>query len=201
MEKGRKYLLTIKRGNNDYLPLEWNLTSFYAGENLCTLEGIDEFTRKLTRVDLLSDVLSKNMIDGEEMFMDYAIIYYEKGKNREVKEGTVFLEDINVLSESMFLMFILDNLEDKKMLSLIYNMCDIKSDSKKLYEFKYVLKNINIFKDRGMNGVIGALSLFKDIEYELKRKILVRLSKRISIQDFFERNISSLTKENDDKVA
>ena len=48
----RRYLLVIKRKNNDFLPIEWNLTRFYAGEDLNTLEGIDSFTRKINYLNI-----------------------------------------------------------------------------------------------------------------------------------------------------
>jgi hypothetical protein len=42
----RIYCLVIKRKNNDFLPVDWNLTKFYQGENLYTLDGIHPFSKK-----------------------------------------------------------------------------------------------------------------------------------------------------------
>ena len=56
----RTYCLVIKRKNNDYLPVEWNLTKFYQGENLYTLEGIDKFTSKITRKELVTEFFSNS---------------------------------------------------------------------------------------------------------------------------------------------
>jgi len=61
-EEDKKFLLTIKRNNNDYLPLEWHLTSFYQGEDLTTLKGIDKFTTKITRAELINEILEENMV-------------------------------------------------------------------------------------------------------------------------------------------
>lgn len=178
-ESCRKYLLAIKRGHNNYLPLEWNLTKYYNQENLYTLEGIDSFTKKMRRIDLINEILNQNLVDGSDHFRGFSIIYYSNGKNREVKEGPIFQEDINVLDEDEFIFFIMDNINDKKALSFIYNMCSIKSTETKLEEFKFVLKYIDTFKSRGNNGIYGALSLFKDLSYETKRKILLRTSARV----------------------
>lgn len=174
----RRYCLVIKRNNNDYLSLEWNLTRFYENENLYTLEEIDKFTRKMTRIELIQDVLSKNMVEASEKYQSFAIIYFENGKNREVKEGTIFKEDTFVFDEEKFILFILENLNNKRVLSLVYNMCNVKSDDKYLEEFKYVIKNIDLFRLNGEKGTLASLYLFKDIGYETKRKILLRLSLR-----------------------
>lgn len=198
MGETRRYLLVIKRGNHDYLPLEWNLTSFYNGENLYTLEGIDSFTRKMTRVDLVNDVLNKNMVQPEERYRGFAIIFYENGKNREVKEGTMFLEDIHIFDDEEFINFILEHINDKKFLSLIYNMCDIKSDDSKLGEFKFALKNIDLFKLKGLHGVLAALSLFKEIGYETRRKILFRVSTNASLKENKVQDDYLLKKNSDD---
>lgn len=178
-KKERKYLLTIKRDNNDYLPLEWQLTNLYEGENLFSLEGIDQFTSKTTRPELVREVLNENMIDGKEKYESFAIIYYEKGKTRELKDGTIFQEDENVLSEENFILFIMDNIENKAILNQIYNACACKETEPKLEEFKFILKNIAFFINKGKNAVYAALSTFKNISYEKKRSIILKTSKRI----------------------
>jgi hypothetical protein len=67
--ENRKYLLVIKRNNKDYLPLEWNLTSYYGGENLHTIEGIDQFTSKMTQGELIADIINNNIVSGKERFI------------------------------------------------------------------------------------------------------------------------------------
>lgn len=178
-KKERQYLLTIKRDNNDYLPLEWHLTSLYEGENIYTLEGIDKFTSKMRRPELIAEVLEQNMVDGKEKFESFAIIYYEKGKTRELKDGTIFQEDENILSEENFILFIIDNLENKSILNQIYNACVFKETEPKLEEFKFILKNIPYFASKGKNAIYAALSTFRSISYEKKRSIIIKVSKRI----------------------
>ena len=76
------YLLVIKRDRNNYLSIEWNLTKFYNNENLFLLPDIDNFTRKLSRIDLLSELLKNNLVEPEEKYIDFAIIY----KNRMLRD-------------------------------------------------------------------------------------------------------------------
>lgn len=176
-ESKRNYLLAIKRNNNDYITLEWHLTSMYKGENLNTLEGIDSFTSKTTRVDLIDEILKENMADRNDRFESFAIIYYEKGKNREVKEGTIFKEDL-FYNEDEFIALILTIIDNKKALNKIYNLCNLKDTNSKLEEFKYILKVIDAFKIKGNKAVLAALLQFKKIPYETKRIILLKASKK-----------------------
>lgn len=176
----KKYLLVIKRNNNDYLPLEWHFTSYYNDENLSTLEGIDKFTSQLTRIDLLAEVLNLNMIDGNEKFIDFSIIYYEKGKTREVKEGTIFLEDEIDLNPDHFAKCLADNNENKNLLNQVYNACHSKKEEVALSEFKFILKNINYFINEGPKAVYAALSLFAKISYKERRNIILKFAKKMA---------------------
>ena len=54
--KDQRFLLVIKRGNNDYLPLEWHRLEIYNNEDLSTLEGIDTFTSKIYLEDLIESI-------------------------------------------------------------------------------------------------------------------------------------------------
>ena len=179
MLEERKYLLAIKRNNNDYLPLEWNLFSFYCGENIYDLESIDNFTKSLTRINLIQKAVGENILDIREKFESFTIIYYEKGKYRELKEGPIFKEDIQtLLTEEGFIQYIV-NSTDKEALNFVYNLCNQKDSCIKLEEFKFILKNISLFAKRGKNAALAAASTFKSIPYEFKRKIIIKLSKKI----------------------
>ena len=70
----RIYCLVIKRKNNDFLPVDWNLTKFYQGENMYTFDGIDKFTAKTTRKDLINEILDKNLVSPDEQFECFSII-------------------------------------------------------------------------------------------------------------------------------
>ena len=180
--QSRKYLLVIKRNNNDYLPLEWHLTPFYANEDLTTLEGIDAFTSRLTKFDLLTEVMSMNIIDGQERFKDFAIIYNEKGKIRELKEGTIFKGENSVLNDNEFIQYIADNIEDKQLLNHLYNASYSKKQEQSTKEFEFILKNISYFIERGHNAVYAALLTFMKIPYERRRTIIIKTSKYINNQ-------------------
>ena len=140
----KQYLLAIKRGNNDYLPLEWHLTSLYHNENLNTLEGIDSFTKRLTKEELLLEVIKLNMINLDERFVDFAIIYPTKDKFNELKEGCIFKSDNDILDEN---------------------------------------KNLNLFISANPEETIKALQRFKNVKYENRRSILIKLSKRVIIPE------------------
>lgn len=176
-EENRNYLLVIKRNNNDYRTLEWNMTHLYHGEDLTTLKGIDSFTSKITKIELLEEILKENFIDINDKFQDFAIIYYEKGKTRELKDGTIFKEDY-FMPEDTFLNYLLNNQNNKKILSQIYNLCVLKSSNPKLEEFKYILKNISIFQLKDQKTVLAALLQFKELPYNIKRSILIKFSRK-----------------------
>lgn len=180
LDNKRNYLLAIKRNNNDYLPLEWNLTSSYDNEELTTIEGIDAFTSKITRISLLTDALALNIIDLEEKYKSFVIIYYEKGKTRELKEGPVFQEDEIDLSVDNFLETIIANIEDKNFLNDLKNACYTKNPEPELIKFDYILKNLAYFISKGPNAIYAALLTFHDLSYERKRTIIIKLSKKMT---------------------
>lgn len=177
----QKYLLAIKRGNNDYLLLEWNLTSFYDNEDMTSLEGIDKFTKKITKTDLLLEILKLNIIDLNERFNNFTIIYLVNGKYHELKEGAIFKDDTSILTEDLLIDFIYSNSDNKKLMNMIYNLLVPKVDDQEFTKFKYIIKNIDFFKQKGENGLKASLSIFKNIKYENKRSILIKISNRIIV--------------------
>ena len=177
----QKYLLAIKRGNNDYLLLEWNLTSFYDNEDMTSLEGIDKFTKKITKTDLLLEILKLNIIDLNERFNNFTIIYSANGKYHELKEGAIFKDDTSILTEDLLIDFIYSNSDNKKLMNMIYNLLVPKVDDQEFTKFKYIIKNIDFFKQKGENGLKASLSIFKNIKYENKRSILIKISNRIIV--------------------
>ncbi len=172
----RNYLLVVRKNNNSFQSVEWNLTKFYQGENLHTLDGIDKFTGKTSRLELLEELLELNILSPTDTFQGYSIIFQTpNGRTRELKEGVIFNEDTAVLSEDELIDFIIENQDNKEILNEIYNVCNFKDKDEKVLEFKFIVKNLDLFKARGENGVIGALSLFKKISYEKKRTIILKV--------------------------
>lgn len=175
----RIYVLAIKRNNNDYLPLEWHLTPLYKGQNLSTLEGIDSYTKSISEVDLLKTLTELNILSLEERFESFAIIYQEKGRIRELKDGTIFL-NTPILKEDELINFILNNMSDKKLINRIYNVCTtIKEQNTELEKFKLSLNNLNLLYERNPQAPEIALSILKQIPYDIKRSILVRVSTKV----------------------
>ena len=179
----QKYLLAIKRGNNDYLLLEWNLTSFYDNEDMTSLEGIDKFTKKITKTDLLLEILKLNIMDLNERFNNFTIIYLVNGKYHELTEGAIFKDDTSILTEDLLIDFIYSNSDNKKLMNMIYNLLVPKVDDQEFTKFKYIIKNIDFFKQKGENGLKASLSIFKNIKYENKRSILIKISNRIIVNN------------------
>ncbi len=175
----RKYVLAIKRNNNDYLPLEWHLTPFYHGQDLSTLEGIDSFTKQITEVGLLESLVDLNILNIQEMFMNFVIIFQEKGRIRELKDGTLFA-DTPILLEDELIYFILNNMHDKKLINRIYNVCaalgPVNID---LEKFKLSLNNLDLLMQHNPQAPEIALRVFSNIPYDLRRSILIRVSTKV----------------------
>ena len=70
--------------------------------------------------------------------------------------------------------------EDKIFLNQLYNACYSKKEEQALTEFKFILKNINYFINRGHNAVYAALSIFNKISYLQKRDIMVKVIRKLN---------------------
>ena len=177
----RNYLLVIKTGNNSYLPIEWESISSYNKENIYSLEGIDNFTSRFNESQLLSEAVEQNIISLTDPYRNIAIIFKENGKNREVKEGVIFKDSYNILTEDELLDVLFDaiNNNDKETINNILMQCKIKEQNQELDKFMYVLKNSNIFKEKGEKGIKAALSLYYNMPYEIRRKIRIKISKKV----------------------
>ena len=172
----KKYMLVIKRDNKDYLHLEWNKTKYYNGENLNTLEGIDKFTSTLSAYELIDDVISKSLVSDSEKYRSFAIIFNEKGKTRELKEGVVFAGLSDVLIPDNIITFLTVNIDNKEFINTVTTL--IKGKDQHSEEFKYILKNIDIFVKKGPKAVKVALDKFKELPYEERRSLSIQLNNR-----------------------
>lgn len=170
-----RYMLVIKRMNNDYRPIPWCSLPFCENEDLNTLEGIDEFTKKTSEVDLLNDLLDHAIVDEDEIFEKFTIIYKENGKTREIKEPVIYNHLKDKIIDSNIIDIINDTLEDKVMINHIVNKIKKYIDIKEVCEFIFILKNIHIFKQKGDKAVKVALSKYKELPYKIKRKIALEI--------------------------
>jgi len=172
------YFLVVKNGKNSYLPLDWTSTKYYNNENLYTLPGIDSFTSKITRYDLLKEIMDQNLIDGDDIFLSFEILFYEKGKNRIIKEGPIFEED-EVLNEELLIEYIINNMSNKELINnILMQTNSIKEEDSTLEEFRNILKNISYYENK--ESLLRAdLQIFKYISYEYKRIISIKVSNKI----------------------
>ncbi len=200
-ETNRKYLLVIRKGRSNYLSFEWHLTKYYQGENMYTLAGIDNFTRNVTRSDLLKELIDQHQIEPTELIEKYTIIYQENGKIHELKEGAIFKEDFHVISEDDLIHFLFAYQSDKNLYNEIYTIINPNDQDEKLREFCFVIKTISLFKLKGPTAVKVALSIFKEVSYEKKRTLLLKISKNIIPKYISKENNVSLVKKEETKVA
>ena len=194
VNNSRKYLLAIKRNNNDYLPLEWNLIKIYNNENLNTLKGIDEFTSKINPAILIAECLNSRIVDQEEKFRNFEIIYYEKGKYRELKEGPIFEDKNYYFDENYFIEKLKKYIKDKEFRNSLINKLEETSETIKAY--KIILKNIERYLESD-NATIAALSQYQKLSYEEIRNLKYLVFEKFGpIVDKKETNKKILNKDN-----
>ena len=171
----RKYLLAIKRDNNDYLPLEWFRSQLYNGEEFNSLEGIDSFTSRMTKHDLLNDGLNLGLLDLDDKFMDFSIIFHENGKWRELKEGCIF-EGLPQLDDDGFVDTIMAFASNKEVINNINNLFNKGFNSEASKQLFMVLKNVGSILESGEDYLRTALEVFKSMPYEERRKLRLSTS-------------------------
>ncbi len=177
MEDDKMYYLVIKRNNKDYLFVDWTQTISYKGENMYSLYGIDSYTSRLNRIELLLDLVNSNLLESKEIFDSFQIIFKEKNRQRELKEGPIFIEDTNILNENSFLEFIFKNKSNKSLINNITNLINDEHLDIKTNNFKDTLKNINDYEND--TQLIKSLEEFRKIPYHMKRQIIMKTSQKI----------------------
>lgn len=177
----KNYLLSVKRGNNDYLPLEWNVLPCYEGENLHTLEGIDEFTSKQFMPSLMMMAIEEQIVSGDERFQDVVIIFKEKGKYREVKEGSIFKDRCEVLNRNYLISQIISYGDDKEFRNYIINLNFGNEKSYELEKFMFFIKNYEAFSAKGDKALSVGLQIVNDIPYKEYRKLVISIVNRIDL--------------------
>lgn len=166
----KNYMLAIRRNNNDYLPLEFNLTQEYKGEDLRTLKGIDEYTMKFENYELINSIIDANIVDPDEKFEEFVIIFHEKNKYRELKEGPIFKKDANLLDVEYITKAIVSLLDNKDFINHLYNLKDKFCDQNTL-EFIYMLKNTSVIYSIKCEPIKIIKILYGNMPYEDKRMI------------------------------
>ena len=172
-----QYMLAIKRGKNDYLPININ-DLIQSKENLNTLEEIDKFTSETYTGKLLTELIDKGIISPDEYFMYFTIIYKEKGRYREIKDGIIFEEIVNAINDDYIIEMIDNNYTNKKFINYITNLLSKNIESKINQELIIILKNIDLIATKSKNAIKAALSKYKDIPYAEKRSLSINIIKK-----------------------
>ena len=173
MKKGKIYRLAIKRGNKDYVPLEWNLSSLYNGEDLTSLEEIDTFTSKTSVPELFTDMMDKGVIDPDDKIQDISIIFFEKGNVREIPHGPIFDGVKEIIVPNTLKEFISSNINNKHLMNKIYNFLNKYQGEEAIDKVRLILHNLDLFVSKGEKYIKVALEAANDIEYEELRNIVL----------------------------
>ena len=175
-----QYMLVIKRGKNDYRPLEWHTLPIYNKEDLTTLEGIDKFTGNTSSVDLIGYILDESLAEDHDLFQEFAIIYKEKGKFREVKEGIIFNELAPYITDENIINLININYQDKELINYIINILGKNIEDELHRELIFILKNLPFFASKGKNAIIAALDKYKQLSYKEKRSLNINIYRKLN---------------------
>ena len=177
MTNNIQYMLSAKRGKNDYLPININdLKS--SKENLNTLEEIDKFTSNTNESDLLNEILKKSIIAPDDYFMYFTIIYKEKGRFREIKDGVIYENIKEAINDNIIIELINNNYTDKKLINYITNLLTKNIEQEINQQLIFILKNIEIFEEKGKNAIKAALSKYSELPYKEKRSISINIIKK-----------------------
>ncbi len=171
----RKYYLTIRRGKNSFLPIDWSETKYYNGENLYSLSGIDSFTSKVLSLDLLKECLHLHLLEDTDLLSSLDILYIDHDVNHTVKEGPIFMEDDYILSEDLLIECIIANRHNKEIINNILMQCNIKETDEYLDFFKKILRKTDEYGD-DIELLRSNLQVFKKSSYFVKRAVCVRVS-------------------------
>lgn len=180
MNSDTQYMLVIRVDKNNYRPLEWEQLPEYNKEDLTTLEGIDQFTSKQKEHILLSDIMDNSLVEPNDFFQSFAIIYREKGRVREVKEGVIFIEESNSINDKEIINLIKDNYSNKNLINHIINILNKNNEQQTNKELIVILKNLNFFAEKSKNALIAALDKYKELPYKEKRTIGLNILKKLN---------------------
>lgn len=180
MKNDIQYMLAIKIDKNSYRPLEWEQLSSYNSENLTTLEGIDKFTSKTNENDLVKEIINENLLELTDLIQNFTIIYKEKGKIRELKEGVIFKESKECIKEENIIILLKENYKNKNLINHLTNILNKNKETKEIKEFIVILKNIDYFANRSQNAILAALDKYKELPYKIKRILGINVLKFIN---------------------
>ena len=125
-----KYSLCIRRGNNNYLPIDWTILDNTSNQSdIYNLEKIDKFTVSTTEEELKVKLLEGNYINGLEYECPIIIVYMEKGSIRILSEGSLFEDMKDVLDNEYIIDYLINNINNRQDMNKLYNyMSKYKDD-------------------------------------------------------------------------
>lgn len=180
MNDNMQYMLVIKVDKNNYRPLEWEQLSSYNKEDLTTLEGIDKFTSKQKEYKLLEEIMDKALVEPNDLFNSFSIIYKEKGRVREIKEGVIFEDNSDSINDKEIINILKENYNNKNLINHIINILNKNKDQQTNQEFIIILKNLDYFAEKSKNALIAALDKYKELNYKEKRTIGLSILTKIN---------------------
>ena len=180
MNNDIQYMLVVKVDKNNYRPLEWEQLSSYNKEDLITLEGIDKFTSKQKEYKLLEELMEKHLVEPTDLFQKFSIIYKEKGRVREIKDGVIF-EDLSIaIKDKEIINIIKENYSNKNLINHIINILNKNKEQPINQELIIILKNLDYFAVKGKNALIAALDKYKELPYKEKRTLGLNIISKIN---------------------
>lgn len=180
MNNDTQYMLVIKVDKNNYRPLEWEQLPSYKKEDLSTLEGIDKFTSKQKEYKLLEEIMEKHLVEPDDLFQEFTIIYKEKGRVREIKDGVIFEEKSTSIQDKEIIKILKDNYTNKNLTNHIINILNKNKEQKTNQELIIILKNLDYFAEKGKNALIAALDKYKELPYKEKRTLGLNIISKIN---------------------
>ena len=175
----RTYNLAIKKKKKDYILLDVNKLPGFENENLNTLGGIDSFTSKQFKTDLLDSVIHEGIMKNKKDFVEFVPVYTINGKFREVKEGTIFKEDEIDISYDAFIDLFIKNGEDKTLRNYILKLDFGDMKSLALEKFLDVIADYESIMDSEERIIKKYLSIVKDVPYQEYRILAINTYKKI----------------------
>ncbi len=173
-----KYSLSIRRGNNNYYPVEWKYLTENKVNDEYNLEEIDNFTTSLSEGEIKYKLIEGNYINEYEVSCPFIIIYYEKDNIRILNDGVLFINDKEALNKSFIINYLIENINNRQLMNKIYNSINkYNKDNPKLDEFLYVINKTKEITENLVPKKI--LDTFSKLDYIDRRRIGVYIIKNL----------------------
>ena len=171
------YLLAIRNNDGDYYPVRWELTPmrYCQKENergqVPSLEVIDRYTSFHEADTLIEELIKAEAIDEEHQDKPLVIIYHSDGKKREVPNGVLYAQDLEVVSPNYIKDFITGNIDNKDLLNKVYNkFVNREENSQALKDVIYLIKKID-YISRIQHDFTIALTAVDELPYTERRNL------------------------------